>query len=164
MPIHDYVCIKCENVQEKFIKMSQVNDTFLCECGTELKRMMSLPAKTSGKWGDQTGKWGVNGFYDRGLGATYYTSAEREKIARAKGLVPLEDVGGDSFIENRFAAEQSIKAQQDKILQDYKDKVAEYGGSVQAKVRAIEEVLPASDCLGETGAVKTLSANSFTGE
>jgi len=125
MPIHDYVCVTCENVQEKFIKMSQVNDTFTCQCGTELKRLMSVPAKTAGKWGDQTGKWGVNGFYDRGLGATYYTSAEREKIARAKGLVPLEDVGGDSFIENRFVAEMNIKAEQDKILQDYKNKVAE---------------------------------------
>jgi hypothetical protein len=129
-----------------------------------MKRMMSLPAKTSGKWGDQTGKWGVNGFYDRGLGATYYTSAEREKIARSKGLVPLEDVGGDSFIENRFSAERNIREQQDKILQDYKDKVKEYGGSIQAKVRAIEEVLPAKDCIGETGNVKTLAANSFTGE
>jgi putative FmdB family regulatory protein len=165
MPIHDYACFECEKIEEKFIKMSQVNDVMSCStCGKEMKRMMSLPAKTSGKWGDQTGKWGVNGFYDRGLGATYYTSAEREKIARSKGLVPLEDVGGDSFIENRFSAERNIREQQDKILQDYKDKVKEYGGSIQAKVRAIEEVLPAKDCIGETGNVKTLAANSFTGE
>ena len=165
MPIHDYACFECEKIEEKFIKMSQINDVMSCStCGTEMKRMMSLPAKTSGKWGDQTGKWGVNGFYDRGLGATYYTSAEREKIARSKGLVPLEDVGGDSFIENRFSAERNIREQQDKILQDYKDKVKEYGGSIQAKVRAIEEVLPAKDCIGETGNVKTLAANSFTGE
>lgn len=165
MPIHDYACFDCEKIEEKFIKMSQVNDVMSCSiCGKEMKRMMSLPAKTAGKWGDQTGKWGVNGFYDRGLGATYYTSAEREKIARAKGLVPLEDVGGDSFVENRFAAERSIREQQDKILQEYKNKVSEYGGSIQAKVRAIEEVLPAKDCIGETGNVKTLAANPFTGE
>ncbi len=165
MPIHDYACFDCEKIEEKFIKMSQVNEAMSCSsCGKEMKRMMSLPAKTAGKWGDQTGKWGVNGFYDRGLGATYYTSAEREKIARAKGLVPLEDVGGDSFVENRFAAEKSIREQQDKILQEYKNKVTEYGGSIQAKVRAIEEVLPAKDCIGETGNVKTLAANPFTGE
>jgi hypothetical protein len=164
MPIHDYACLDCNKIEEKFIKMSQVNDTFDCSCGKPMKRLMSAPAKTAGKWGDQTGKWGVNGCFDRGLGATYYTSAEREKIARSKGLVPLEDVGGDSFVENRMSAELNIKAEQDKILQSYKDKVAEYGGSVQAKVRAIEEVLPAKDCLGETGAVKTLSANINTGE
>lgn len=165
MPIHDYACFDCEKIEEKFIKMSQVNEAMSCSsCGKEMKRMMSLPAKTAGKWGDQTGKWGVNGFYDRGLGATYYTSAEREKIARSKGLVPLEDVGGDSFVDNRLSAEKSIREQQDKILQQYKDKVVEYGGTTQAKVRAIEEVLPAKDCLGETGAVKTLSANIFTGE
>jgi hypothetical protein len=118
-------------------------------------------------------KWGVsgmkapsnvNGFFDRGLGATYYNSMEREKIAKSKGLVPLEDVGGDSFIDNRMAAELNIKAQQDKILNDYLGKVEEYGGSIQAKVRAIEEILPAKDCLGNTGNVDLLSRNTFTGE
>ena len=76
----------------------------------------------------------------------------------------MDAVGGDSFVEKRMSAELNIKAEQDKILQSYKDKVEQYGGTVQAKVRAIEEVLPAKDCLGETGAVKTLSANINTGE
>lgn len=165
MPIHDYICLECEKVEEKFVKMSQVGDDMPCStCSKIMKKMISAPAKTSGRWGDQTGKWGVNGFYDRGLGATYYTSAERDKIARSKGLVPLEDVGGDSFIENRMAAELSIKSQQDKILQDYKDKVAQYGGTKQAQVRAIEEILPAKDCLGGTGNVDLLSRNLNTGE
>ena len=163
MPIYDYACYTCKKVEEKFVKFSD-KDTQSCTCGKGMVRLVSAPAKTVGRWGDQTGKWGVNGYFDRGLGATYYSSAEREKIAKAKGLIPLEDVGGDSFIENRMAAELNIKAEQDKILQSYKDKVAEYGGSKQAQVRAIEEILPAKDCLGNEGNVAILGANTFTGE
>jgi len=89
---------------------------------------------------------------------------EREAICKAKGLVPLSEVGGDDFVTNRLAAEKDIKAQQDKILQTYLDKVETYGGDVKAKVRAIEETLPANDCLGNEGNVAVLNANTFTGE
>ena len=99
----------------------------------------------------------MNGFFDRGLGASYHTSMEREKIARSKGLIPLEDVGGEAFIDNRLSQEKSIKDEQDRILRAYKDKVELYGGSKAAQCRAIEEILPADDCLGNTGAVKALS-------
>jgi len=164
MPMYDFICYTCKKQTDRLCKFENKDEQTCRDCDSPLRPLVSAPAKTAGKWGDQTGKWGVNGCFDRGLGATYYTSAERERIAKSKGLVPLEDVGGDSFIEKRMSAELNIKAEQDKILQSYKDKVAEYGGSIQAKVRAIEEVLPAKDCLGETGAVKTLSANTNTGE
>ena len=164
MPIYDFICYTCKKQTDRICKFEN-KDTQTCkDCDSPLRSLVSAPAKTAGKWGDQTGKWGVNGCYDRGLGATYYNSMDRERIAKSKGLIPLEDVGGDSFVEKRMSAELNIKAEQDKILQSYKDKVSEYGGSIQAKVRAIEEVLPANDCLGETGAVKTLSANINTGE
>jgi hypothetical protein len=164
MPIYDFICYTCKKQTDRLCKFENKDAQTCKDCDSPLHSLVSAPAKTAGKWGDQTGKWGVNGCFDRGLGATYYTSMERERIAKSKGLVPLEDVGGDSFVEKRMSAELNIKAEQDKILQSYKDKVEEYGGSIQAKVRAIEEVLPAKDCLGETGNVKTLSANTFTGE
>lgn len=164
MPLFDYICYTCKKQTDRLCKYENKDAQTCKDCDSPLHSLVSAPAKTAGKWGDQTGKWGVNGCFDRGLGATYYTSMERERIAKSKGLVPLEDVGGDSFVEKRMSAELNIKAEQDKVLQSYKDKVAEYGGSIQAKVRAIEEVLPAKDCLGETGNVKTLSANINTGE
>lgn len=164
MPIYDFICYTCKKQTDRLCKFENKEEQTCKDCNSPLHSLVSAPAKTAGKWGDQTGKWGVNGCFDRGLGATYYNSMDRERIAKSKGLVPLEDVGGDSFIEKRMSAELNIKAEQDKILQSYKDKVSEYGGSIQAKVRAIEEVLPAKDCLGETGAVKTLSANINTGE
>lgn len=164
MPMYDFICYTCKKQTDRLCKFENKDAQTCKDCDSPLHSLVSAPAKTAGKWGDQTGKWGVNGCFDRGLGATYYTSMDRERIAKSKGLVPLEDVGGDSFVEKRMSAELNIKAEQDKILQSYKDKVSEYGGSIQAKVRAIEEVLPAKDCLGETGAVKTLSANINTGE
>lgn len=164
MPIYDFICYTCKKQTDRLCKYENKDAQTCNDCDSPLRSLVSAPAKTSGKWGDQTGKFGVNGYYDRGLGATYYNNDQREKIAKSKGLIPLDAVGGDSFVEKRMSAELNIKAEQDKILQSYKDKVSEYGGSLQAKVRAIEEVLPAKDCLGETGAVKTLAANTFTGE
>jgi hypothetical protein len=125
-------------------------------CGGERRILFSLVAKTPLRWGDSQAP-SVNGFFDRGLGASYHTSMEREKIARSKGLIPLEDVGGDNFVEARLSQEKSIKDEQDRILRAYKDKVETYGGSKAAQCRAIEEILPASDCLGNSGAVKALS-------
>lgn len=166
MPIKEAACYECKTVEDLLVRMSDVlNPPTACPvCNSERRYLVSAPQKTAGKWGDQTGKFGVNGFYDRGLGATYYNNDQRDRIAKSKGLIPLDAVGGDSFVEKRMQAEVNIKAEQDKILQTYKDKVEQYGGTQQAKVRAIEEVLPAKDCLGETGAVKTLAANTFTGE
>jgi putative FmdB family regulatory protein len=164
MPIYDFICYACKKQSDRLCKFENKDSQICKDCDGPLRSLVSAPAKTSGKWGDQTGKWGVNGCFDKGLGATYYNNDQREKIAKSKGLIPLDAVGGDSFVEKRMSAEISIKGQQDKILQEYKDKVEQYGGTTQAKVRAIEEVLPAKDCIGETGAVKTLSANTFTGE
>lgn len=166
MPIKEAACYECKTVEDLLVRMSEVsNPPPSCPvCSGSRSYLVSAPQKTAGKWGDQTGKFGVNGFYDRGLGATYYNNDQRDRIAKAKGLIPLDAVGGDAFVEKRMTAEMNIKAEQDKILQSYKDKVEQYGGSQQAKVRAIEEILPATDCLGETGAVKTLSANIHTGE
>lgn len=165
MPIYDFICYTCKKQTDRLVKFEN-KDTQTCkDCDSILHPLVTAPAKTAMKWGvsGMRAASNVNGIYDRGLGATYYNSMDRERIAKSKGLIPLEAVGGDSFIENRMSAEISIKGQQDKILQEYKDKVEQYGGTTQAKVRAIEEVLPATDCLGETGAVKTLAANTFTG-
>ena len=156
MPLREIACKTCKSIDEDILGMSE-SPSDCPKCGGERKILFSLVAKTPGRWGDQTGKFGVNGCFDRGLGASYHTSMEREKIARSKGLIPLEDVGGDNFVEARLSQEKSIKDEQDRILRAYKDKVEAYGGSKAAQCRAIEEILPASDCLGNSGAVKALS-------
>ena len=156
MPLREAACKQCMNIEEVLVKMDAEAPS--CKvCGSERKFLLSMPAKTSGRWGDNTGKYGVNGCYDRGLGATYYTSMEREAICKAKGLIPLSDVGGDNFVEKRLSDQAQLKSNQDRILQAYHDKVSYYGGGNEGKIKAIEEVFPASDCLHETGAVNTIS-------
>lgn len=156
MPLKDAACKHCMKIEEVLLKMDELCPP--CKvCGGERKFLISMPAKTSGRWGDNTGKYGVNGCFDRGLGATYYNSMEREAICKAKGLIPLSDVGGDKFVEKRLSEQAQLKNDQDRILQAYNDKTSYYGGGVQGKIRAIEEVFPASDCLHETGAVNTIS-------
>lgn len=162
--MYDVMCWKCRKIEEI---ISRYDDpTSECPmCGTERKRLPSAPAKTAMRWGDNgtRASSNVNGTYDRGLGATYHTSMEREAICKAKGLVPLSEVGGDDFVQKRMNTEIEIKAQQDKVLQTYLDKVDTYGGSQQAKVRAVEETFSAKDCLGNEGAVGILSKNVHTG-
>jgi len=156
MPLKEAACKQCMNIEEVLVKMDAECPS--CKvCGSERKFLLSMPAKTSGRWGDNTGKYGVNGCYDRGLGATYYTSMEREAICKAKGLIPLSDVGGDNFVEKRLSDQAQLKSDQDRILQAYHDKISYYGGDMNAKIKAVEEVFPASDCLHETGAVNTIS-------
>ena len=37
-------------------------------------------------------KWGINGFFDRGLGVRYNSYEERDAICKARGVVPLDDM------------------------------------------------------------------------
>lgn len=156
MPIFEEACIVCNKIEE-VIKKYEEPTSDCPKCGSTRKRLISAHAHTPGRFGDNTGKYGVNGCFDRGLGATYYNSMEREAICKAKGLIPLSDVGGDKFVETRLNEQAQLKNDQDRILQAYNDKTSYYGGGVQGKIRAIEEVFPASDCLHETGAVNTIS-------
>ena len=164
MPIFENMCYNCRKVEEVFTKWD--TPTSDCPmCGSERKRLVSAPAKTSMRWGDNGmgASSNINGVYDRGLGATYYTSMERDAICRAKGLVPLSEAGGDAFVEKRISTEIEVKAQQDKVMQTFLDKKAEYGGSKQAEVRAQLETFPANDCLGNEGNVGILNKNVHTG-
>ena len=89
MPLFDYFCGK--HVHEAlFLPKEEIPNHIQCpECGQLALKQLSMPASTPGRWGDQTGKYGVNGFFDRGLGARYHTSMERDAIMDAKGLAPL---------------------------------------------------------------------------
>lgn len=164
MPLRDTICLKCNTIKEVLVKMNALPDT--CECGTQKIFALPLIARTSARWGDSgTGAASnVNGTYDRGLGATYHNSMEREAIMKAKGLISLEDVGGDNFVSDRFASEIKIKAEQDAILESYHTKVADYGGTEQAQIKAIEELFPARECLDNVGNTATINANPWTGQ
>lgn len=161
--LRDEACLSCNTIEEVLCKWDAEPAT--CSCGTKKIVLVSMPAKTAMRWGDcgMGASSNINGVFDRGLGTTYKNSMEREAICKAKGFIPLSEVGGDHFIADRLSAEKDIKAKQDAVLASYHNKVAEYGGDKAAQVKAIQEILPANDCLGNEGNVDILSSNSFTG-
>lgn len=88
MPLFDYECGDRHLFEEFFKAGSEIPLTLPCTvCRQPAIKQLSSPAFTPGRWGDQMGKHGVNGCYDKGLGATYHTSMERERIMDRKGLV-----------------------------------------------------------------------------
>ncbi len=76
-----FTCAVCDMTTEELVKRPAPDAIDCVMCGKPAKRLQVYRiARTPGRWGDQTGKYGVNGYYDKGLGATYHSSMEREKI------------------------------------------------------------------------------------
>ncbi len=88
MPLFDYECGDRHRFEEFFKAGSEIPLSIPCKtCRQPAIKQLSTPAFTPGRWGDQTGKYGVNGFYDKGLGARYHNSMEREKLMDSRGVV-----------------------------------------------------------------------------
>jgi|TARA_R110000796_G_scaffold198588_1_gene314915 hypothetical protein len=83
-----------ETIEEIF-KASEVPDQLkgALTGAIAIRRRVNLIARTPDKWGaGGTGKWGINGFFDRGLGVRYNSYEERDAICKARGVVPLDDM------------------------------------------------------------------------
>ena len=141
MPLFDYFC--GEHVHEAlFLPKENVPDSIDCpKCGKPAIKQLSMPANTPGRWGDQTGKYGVDGFYDRGLGARYQTSMQREAIMEKKGLVSTGDFD-KHFVEDTLQRQSEYQDQQDKNLARYKANLKKFDGD---KSRAIGETFTISE-------------------
>lgn len=92
MPIHRY---KCQNghVFEKFYRnRADVEETCSCQkCQLEATKTVPLIAKTSTGWGDQTGKFGVNGYYSYSMGKQFQNDKECRVYAESKGFAPASE-------------------------------------------------------------------------
>lgn len=101
MPIFEHRCTKCFEVKEDLYK-GDCPETVTCpKCGSEAKRKMSLYARTPGLFGDcGLGGTAVNGVYDRGLGASYQNSRERDRLIAERGVIPLSDLGSYAIEDN----------------------------------------------------------------
>ena len=141
MPLFDYFC--GEHVHEAlFLPKEEVPESISCpDCGKTSNKQMSVPANTPGRWGDQTGKYGVNGFFDRGLGARYHTSMQREALMEKKGLVSTGDFDKhhvEDSLQRQFAAE----SQADANIARYKSNLSKFEGN---KTRAVAETFSISE-------------------
>ena len=145
MPLRRFYCRACGIGAEELYGQDEAAPAVLpCpKCGGELHQQPARIARTEGRWGDQMGKHGVNGFYDRGLGQVYYNNVQREKICKSQGKIPLEDFG-EGWWEEKTAEQVAEKKRDEAMLSTYLEKVRLYKGDT---VRAMSETMPAHKCL-----------------
>jgi hypothetical protein len=141
MPLFDYFC--GNHVHEAlFLPKEEIPNQIQCpECGQLALKQLSMPASTPGRWGDQTGKYGVNGFFDRGLGTRYHTSMERDAIMDAKGLAPLSSFD-QHHVEDTMEKTITENKRQDSNIARYKANLKKFNGD---KSMAVGETFSVSE-------------------
>lgn len=151
MPFYEYQCTLCYSEIE-LLQSIEEGEYFVyentCECGGDLKKMISTFAHTPSRWGDETGKYGVNGMFSKGLGKIVKNRREEEKIMASMGKVPVADLP-QHFIEDRMEQLKEEEAKIETKRMTYISKVKEYGSDIKGKIKAITETLPANEMLKE---------------
>ena len=145
MPLFDFKCPSCGNVEEKFLKSRDGSVEVLCvTCDIIMKKLPPLLAKTSTLWnaGWNAGLEG-QGFHSRSLGKKVHSQREEENIMRAKGFIPESDFG-KHFIDDQQERLAAEKKAGDAESQKWLDNVAKFDGN---KELAAVETWPAHEML-----------------
>jgi len=146
MPLYEYHCSTCETTFELKRSVSDRDIPYLCPYdGVETKRLVSAPSFTPGLWGDCTGKYGVNGVYDRGLGTYVQNEKHRDQILKQKGFVRESDISGgkEDYIEQWNEKRHQQLEPQRKFERVFKEELAKGKSAEEAVVTAS----PASEIL-----------------
>ena len=121
MPIYKYCCEECKYYTEKILSMSQCDVTQTCDhCDGDLKKMITMPAKTASLWGVD---------WRSGLGSNMYSNF------------------GEGFIENHREKMHNKEREQAKINDTYAANLKEFNGD---KIKAVEKTFPAHQMLNES--------------
>ena len=145
MPLFDFKCPSCGNVEEKFLKSRDGSVEVVCvTCDIIMKKLPPLLAKTSTLWnaGWNAGLEG-QGFHSRSLGKKVHSQREEENIMRAKGFIPESDFG-KHFIDDQQERLAAEKKAGDAESQKWLDNVAKFDGN---KELAAVETWPAHEML-----------------
>lgn len=100
MPIFAWGCTCCGKEYETIMSYERSEKVeVLCKgCSLVMRKKVNIPAFTPSSWGDCTGKFGVNGTYNKGLGCFVKNNKDAEQIAKSRGLVPFSEAfSGRSF-------------------------------------------------------------------
>lgn len=98
MPIYTYECQNCLAVTEKLCKYEDRPEEIECpECYWPAHYIPALIANTPGTWGDQTGTYGVNGYYSNSLGKRVKNFTEARKEMEKKGFCHESDLPKHHF-------------------------------------------------------------------
>ena len=78
MPVYDFRCKACGHTDE-YVKSFNDDEVPDCDiCDTSMTQLVSLWAKTPGRWGD------TNGYFDRGLGCYVKNFSHRDKLMKER--------------------------------------------------------------------------------
>ena len=140
MPIFDYGCAECGFLQEDVVFLSgePVPAQMVCPvCTKNAQQLVPLIARTDKSWGE------THAHFDRGLGSMVKNRQDRERIARKKGLVPLEDMPRH-YWEDSTQTRKTVLQKQDDVMHRYQAALKKHNGD---KIKAIPEAMPARQCL-----------------
>ena len=146
MPIYEFKCETCQTVFDVRRPIENRDDPYLCPYdGVETKRMVTAHQLTPGLFGDNTGKYGVNGVYDRGLGTYVQNEKHRDQILKQKGFVRESDLSGgrEDYIETWNEKRHQQLEPQRKFERVFKEELAKGKSAEEAVVTAS----PASEIL-----------------
>jgi len=82
-------------------------------CGGELYRVITAPNII----GETTGKWGVNGYYSKALGAYVDSPRAEEKIMNARGYIRESDLGHHGWNDAVEAKQTRMKKKEADVRQ-----------------------------------------------
>lgn len=98
-------------------KIADRPDTITSTSGRIAKRIISVTAKMSNQWSSACGtQYGVNGYFNRGLGCYVHSDKEAEQIAVSKGLTRLSDIS-----DNPHYIEDQMQEQDNEYIQGERD-------------------------------------------
>lgn len=153
MPIFAWGCKGCGKEYETVMSYSRSESVeILCRgCNVVMNKKVNIPAFTPSGWGDQTGTYGVNGKYNKGLGCYVKNDKDAERIAKSRGLVPFSEAFPGRSWENMTDA--GMHDQMDDALKHEADAVA-----VRDKIAAGAD---AGEAYAEVFSVQRLKADGL---
>jgi putative FmdB family regulatory protein len=146
MAIYEHKCETCQTIFDVRRPIENRDDPYLCPYdGVVTKRMITAHQLTPGLFGDCTGKYGVNGVYDRGLGTHVHNEKHRDQILKQKGFVRESELSGgrEDYIETWNEKRHQQLAPQRKFERVFKEELAKGKSAEEAVVTAS----PASEIL-----------------
>jgi|TARA_R100000149_G_C5861851_1_gene127569 putative FmdB family regulatory protein len=99
MPLYEFKCQSCGAEFEHIASFSEcdtIAKEMQCSCGGDVKKLLSIPAFTPERWGDGTGKYGVNGFKCVQSGMRFQNKREQFKWMEKNGKVCVNGTKHDT--------------------------------------------------------------------
>jgi len=163
MPFYEFKCSNCGHRSEALMKMEEAcGDDFTWTCGSEevlekffdlagdrieggcggtIYKQISCPARTPSLWGDETGAYGVNGYFSQALGK-YCSRKDERRIMESRGFIAESDLPSGFFeSETEKRKEVALKKNKDvNEIQSLQEGGMEKGEAI-AKVFSAERAL-----------------------